>query len=149
MAEISVEPTSATPSYSHRLVSSGSRIKELDGLRGLASISVLLSHYFGEVEHALPGFAAGWLGVDLFFVLSGFLIGSIILENKDCKNFAYAFYTRRAFRIIPIYAITVCAVLFTLRLMTNLNWLEPPFSSLYYATFTQNIAMAASGKRGA
>jgi peptidoglycan/LPS O-acetylase OafA/YrhL len=67
------------------------RIPELDGLRGLAILLVILCHYLGNPDHAplgfwphrfLAGFAAGWSGVDLFFVLSGFLIGGILLDAR-------------------------------------------------------------------
>src|ERR1700687_4769637 len=85
------------------------RIPELDGLRGMAILLVLVAHYF-----AVPGtraasllngywFRLGWTGVDLFFVLSGFLIGGILLEVRDSPNYFRTFYARRFFRIIPLY----------------------------------------------
>ena len=85
------------------------RIPELDGLRGMAILLVLVAHYF-----AVPGvgaasllngywFRLGWTGVDLFFVLSGFLIGGILLGARDSPNYFKTFYARRFFRIIPIY----------------------------------------------
>ena len=85
------------------------RIPELDGLRGTAILLVLVGHYF-----AAPGTGAvrflsgywvrlGWTGVDLFFVLSGFLIGGILLLARDSPNYFKTFYARRFFRIIPIY----------------------------------------------
>jgi peptidoglycan/LPS O-acetylase OafA/YrhL len=46
------------------------RMIELDGLRGLACLSVLVAHYFGEVAHGWHFLALGWAGVDLFFCLS-------------------------------------------------------------------------------
>ncbi|HEY6946521.1 MAG TPA: acyltransferase, partial [Candidatus Acidoferrum sp.] len=88
-----------------------SRIPELDGLRGFAILIVVLVHY-GYYEGA-PGppllvhirnpFGLGWTGVDLFFVLSGFLIGGILLDAKSSTNYFKTFYVRRFFRIIPIY----------------------------------------------
>ena len=85
------------------------RIPELDGLRGMAILLVLVGHYF-----AVPGtgaasllngywFRLGWTGVDLFFVLSGFLIGGILLDVRDSPNYFKTFYARRFFRIIPLY----------------------------------------------
>ena len=85
------------------------RIPELDGLRGIAILLVLTGHYF-----AVPGsgtasllngywFRLGWTGVDLFFVLSGFLIGGILLDVRGSPNYFQTFYARRFFRIIPLY----------------------------------------------
>ncbi|MFN7140591.1 MAG: acyltransferase family protein, partial [Limisphaerales bacterium] len=88
-----------------------SRIPELDGIRGIAILLVVLAHYF--VLPVGPGFAAAnflgtffglaWSGVDLFFVLSGFLIGGILLDAKASNNFFKVFYTRRVCRIFPLY----------------------------------------------
>jgi hypothetical protein len=56
----------------------------------------VLPVYFGEVRQGFAGLTFGWVGVNLFLVLSGFLIGSIILERKDSSNFLSVFYSRRA-----------------------------------------------------
>lgn len=88
------------------------RVPELDGLRGLAILFVFLAHYLGGTGHLHFGwpirqvFSAmnvGWSGVDLFFVLSGFLIGGILLEVKTAPRYFRAFYMRRVYRILPIY----------------------------------------------
>ena len=85
------------------------RIPELDGLRGMAILLVLVGHYFSVpgvgAASLLNGywFRLGWTGVDLFFVLSGFLIGGILLEVRDSPNYFKTFYARRFFRIIPLY----------------------------------------------
>jgi peptidoglycan/LPS O-acetylase OafA/YrhL len=90
----------------------GGRIPELDGLRGLAILLVVIFHYIGGVEHAPLGFwihrllsalTVGWSGVDLFFILSGFLIGGILLDVRNCPHYFRPFYMRRVFRILPIY----------------------------------------------
>ena len=70
--------------------------KDIDGLRALAVILVILFHAFPE---ALPG---GFIGVDIFFVISGFLITSILLGSLDQNKFSFLdFYSRRIRRIFP------------------------------------------------
>ncbi|MBS1867856.1 MAG: acyltransferase, partial [Acidobacteria bacterium] len=89
-----------------------SRIPELDGIRGLAILSVLCYHYIsmqgvttaGSLVDRLQRLVIlGGTGVDLFFVLSGFLIGGILLDVRDSPRYFRTFYARRFFRIIPIY----------------------------------------------
>jgi peptidoglycan/LPS O-acetylase OafA/YrhL len=88
------------------------RIPELDGLRGLAILLVFISHYVGGSghihlknpwRHIFAISNIGWSGVDLFFVLSGFLIGGILLEARGSPHYFRAFYMRRVHRILPIY----------------------------------------------
>jgi peptidoglycan/LPS O-acetylase OafA/YrhL len=88
-------------------------IPALDGLRGIAIISVILVHanlFFGGQFGAGPNsrllavtFGAGWVGVDLFFVLSGFLITGILCDAKGSRGFLRNFWARRALRILPLY----------------------------------------------
>jgi peptidoglycan/LPS O-acetylase OafA/YrhL len=87
-------------------------IAALDGLRGVAILLVLWFHYYGAVQsHAILPFDklvirlinVGWIGVDLFFVLSGFLITGILLDAKGGKGYFRNFYARRALRIFPLY----------------------------------------------
>jgi len=107
---------------------SSPRIAELDGLRGLAILLVILCHYVGNPDHSplgflgnrlLLAFTAGWSGVDLFFVLSGFLIGGILLDARDSPNYFRTFYMRRVFRILPIYY--VWTLLFALIVVAGLT----------------------------
>jgi peptidoglycan/LPS O-acetylase OafA/YrhL len=77
------------------------RIRELDGLRGLAVLAVINCHYF--VWLPVLGSVYGWLGVDLFFVLSGFLITSILLGLRGRDHYFSIFYSRRVLRIFPPY----------------------------------------------
>src|SRR5271154_3561146 len=88
------------------------RILELDGIRGLAILLVLIAHIF--YAPTLPGgpelltkfkelFTLTWTGVDLFFVLSGFLIGGILLDKRSSGKYFTTFYARRFFRIVPVY----------------------------------------------
>jgi len=88
------------------------RILELGGLRGLAIFLVVLSHYVTSVPHGrshslveMIGTALGLgaSGVDLFFILSGFLIGGILLDSRQSPNYYRTFYLRRFHRIFPLY----------------------------------------------
>src|SRR5689334_3654448 len=91
---------------------SGQHVPALDGLRGVAILSVMLFHYvtasgFGEdawVTRKIIG-ACGclWTGVDIFFVLSGFLITGILLRAKGSPGYFVNFYMRRLLRIFPLY----------------------------------------------
>jgi peptidoglycan/LPS O-acetylase OafA/YrhL len=85
----------------------------LDGIRGLAIIGVLLTHasYVFESRVVERLTELGWLGVDLFFVLSGFLITGILIDTKSAVNRALSFYARRMLRIFPIYYLTLAVVL--------------------------------------
>jgi peptidoglycan/LPS O-acetylase OafA/YrhL len=88
------------------------RIPELDGLRGLAIFLVILYHYVSVVPHGTSHtwpsrigtiLGQGATGVDLFFVLSGFLIGGILLDSRSSPRYYKTFYLRRFHRIIPLY----------------------------------------------
>lgn len=96
---------------------SSRRVPALDGLRGAAVLAVILHHLAGYLPpHGLVGkavgraFFAGWSGVDLFFVLSGFLITGILLDAKGSANYFKAFYARRVLRIFPLYYGVLSAV---------------------------------------
>jgi peptidoglycan/LPS O-acetylase OafA/YrhL len=89
------------------------RIEGLDGLRGIAILLVLLFHYFPEWKTGLFGrfCSLGWTGVDLFFVLSGFLITGILFDTQHSEGFYRNFYVRRILRLVPAYVVFVCVVL--------------------------------------
>jgi peptidoglycan/LPS O-acetylase OafA/YrhL len=80
-------------------------LPELDGLRGLAVLGVLFYHCDPLLEGTWLHDAArwGWAGVNLFFVLSGFLITSILLDSRQKPRYFRNFYGRRALRIWPVY----------------------------------------------
>src|SRR6266850_6228791 len=86
------------------------RIPELDGLRGVAVLLIIFYHYFQQQIGAEPGTplaflkavgAFTWSGIDLFLVLSGFLIGGILFDTRTSDSYFKAFYIRRACRILP------------------------------------------------
>jgi peptidoglycan/LPS O-acetylase OafA/YrhL len=93
-------------------VASTKRISQLDGVRGVAILLVLVYHYFTCQIIAEPGTlfsylkratSLTWSGVDLFFVLSGFLIAGILLDHRNTANYFRVFYLRRACRILPLH----------------------------------------------
>jgi len=83
------------------------RVAELDGIRALAILLVVIWHYLGAIggpdSTQWKMFIFGRTGVDLFFVLSGYLITGILLNNATASNYFSTFYARRSFRILPIY----------------------------------------------
>lgn len=142
------------------------RRAELDGLRGLAILLVLLWHYVAvplkgakmgtrpsDLSHAL---GLTWSGVDLFFVLSGYLIGGILLDNKGSNNYLRTFYARRICRIFPLYLVLLSLFFVLLAspmspriLGGSLGWVfEDPLPFWSYLTFTQNVVMAERGMFG-
>lgn len=79
------------------------RIAELDGLRAVAVFAVIAFHYTLGTPFANRATGFGWVGVDLFFVLSGYLITSILLASRTRPNYFTNFYARRTLRIFPVY----------------------------------------------
>lgn len=136
---------------------SSARVAELDGLRGFAVLLVVACHYIYSSAHATHGFGAfvaatlrlSWSGVDLFFVLSGFLIGGILIDARCALNYFKPFYIRRACRIVPLYALLCLAFwvgrhLFYAQLPAALQELFKGDMPLWvYATMTQNFWFAA------
>ncbi|MHB0869571.1 MAG: acyltransferase family protein [Chloroflexota bacterium] len=110
-------------------------IPELDGLRALAILSVLLFH----LNFRSNWFSLGWTGVMLFFVLSGFLITGILLEAKKRPHYFRNFYARRALRVLPIYYLTFLAVAAAAR-----TGQEGVGDLGYYVTYTQNYLLGAT-----
>jgi peptidoglycan/LPS O-acetylase OafA/YrhL len=111
------------------------RSEQLDGLRAVAALSVLAFHV------RLPGFHGGFIGVDVFFVLSGFLITRLLRAEAttsgriDLKAFA----ARRAARLLPALLITVVAVVATLPLLFPAAdpWAESVLPLLYLSDFSR------------
>ncbi len=91
----------------------GNRIRGLDGLRGIAILLVILFHYINSSALGVFGrlCRTGWVGVDLFFVLSGFLITGILFEAQHKEGYLRNFYARRLLRLFPAYFVFVGLVL--------------------------------------
>lgn len=120
----------------------------LDGIRGLAILAVFLFHFGGgshkptslPIKVWLAIVHAGWMGVDLFFVLSGFLITGILYDTAHKENRIKNFYARRAFRIFPLFY----GVLFAFLLLTpvlHLHW--QPAHALYFLYLYNMVPLLA------
>jgi peptidoglycan/LPS O-acetylase OafA/YrhL len=118
-----------------------SKIPALDGIRSLAIIFVLCAHakeYLVEVVHQesflmlLPPFKGGWIGVDLFFSLSGFLIGRQVWEELNLTGTVrfWRFFLRRGFRIWPLfYAVFLVLLIFPYDSNVSGHWVNALFLS--------------------
>lgn len=140
------------------------RVLELDGIRGVAIGMILVHHYFlqpieAPMKSTLAYLQASgrllWSGVDLFFVLSGFLIGGILLDARSSSNYFHIFYARRFLRIVPIYFAFMVIVLGVFALgrigvTADFQWMfRDHLPWLPYFVFLQNIWMAMSTTFGA
>jgi peptidoglycan/LPS O-acetylase OafA/YrhL len=126
----------------------------LDGLRGLAILLVLLRHFTEGAEFQstsgrwlASALDAGWIGVDLFFVLSGFLITGILLEAKRSQHYFRNFYVRRTLRIFPLYYGVLAAVFCV---APWLGWLAPEsghneHSQAWLWAYATNMIMSWTG----
>jgi len=138
------------------------RVPELDGLRGAAILLVLVWHYAVSPSDPAPAtlgaslkqsLSLTWSGVDLFFVLSGFLIGGILIENRDSPRYWSAFYVRRACRILPPYLAVIASFVvaaFVARAgLPAIAWIVEGQVPLWsYLVFVQNFLMSQQNAFG-
>jgi peptidoglycan/LPS O-acetylase OafA/YrhL len=129
-------------------------IPEIDGLRGLA-ISAVLLHRFWPDSGLLHRYAKlgelGWVGVDLFFVVSGFLIAGILLDTRGEPGHFRNFYGRRILRIFPLYYAFVGAVFIVFPLLQGGSFFDTAFirqsgSPLWYLFYLGNVPEALRGQ---
>lgn len=124
----------------------GKHVPMLDGLRGLAILVVMCFHSLilrpdmgTDANLYLKLMHAGWMGVDLFFVLSGFLITGILHDSKGTERYFVTFYARRALRIFPLYYLFL---IFALLIVPQTFGVTEPFQSkqIYIWLYIQNLA---------
>lgn len=120
------------------------RLPALDGIRALAITLVFCDHYGGGahgggVLRALNNLREhGWVGVDLFFVLSGFLITGILYDTRSDSRFFLRFYARRSLRILPVfYIVFVLLLLLTPVFHYEWHWMQLTFV-FYIGNFFAN-----------
>lgn len=120
-------------------------IAELDGLRGIAILLVMVHRFWPRSDSGLAAdvAGAGWIGVDLFFVISGFLITGILLETRGRPDYFRNFYIRRILRIFPLYYLFVGTVL--LVFSWNPAFREGAGSPLWYLFYLGNMPEGVLG----
>jgi len=143
----------AEPGFEH------GRIRPLDGLRGMAALLVIAYHYIfvqfnariGSPVYYLKGpLKFAWSGVDLFFVLSGFLITTILIQARNSPNYFSTFYMRRVTRIFPVYFLTLLSFLVARSLLPpGQDLIDGAMPLWTYVLFVQNIAMWLKSTPGA
>ena len=125
------------------------RIPQLDAVRGVA-ILVVMAHNISlkyPVFHSQQIFKNGWMGVDLFFVLSGFLITGILIDTKSSEGYFKNFYVRRCLRIWPLYYSLIFFMFVVIRFLQpseyrNVVQQSAPWWA--YLLFLQNFIMPIS-----
>jgi peptidoglycan/LPS O-acetylase OafA/YrhL len=119
------------PESNTTLTVSAGRISGLDGLRVMAVLTIVLFH-----QGYIP---FGWAGVQVFFVLSGYLITRILWQERQrpLRDYLVQFYGRRALRIFPLYYGVLACVAVGALLSTNVGGVRPALP--YLATYTYNL----------
>jgi peptidoglycan/LPS O-acetylase OafA/YrhL len=116
-------------------------VRALDGLRGIAILLVLLLHLFPFYPLSYLT-NLGWTGVDLFFVLSGFLITGILYDSKHKKNYYRNFLAKRVLRIFPLYYLILIIFFFVDKFSGVSGFQYFPNSQVPFWTYTSNFIMA-------
>jgi len=133
------------------------RLAVVDGLRGLAILMVIFYHCWGLLPKVNGDrstglidaplahlFGFGWSGVDLFFVISGFLITGNLYDAQGSPTYFRSFYARRFLRVFPLYYVFLIVVLFLVPLSTTLaqNLQVDALRNVqwFYWTYTMNVA---------
>jgi peptidoglycan/LPS O-acetylase OafA/YrhL len=127
-------------------------VASLDGVRGIAVVLVMLLHYevrrfqlhFPGAGLVRKGVEFGWAGVDLFFVLSGFLITGILWDAKERPDYYRNFFARRALRIFPLLSAFLLLVFVVLPALGAAP-ATPGGTQVWYWTYTNNFLVALKG----
>ncbi|MDP5142015.1 acyltransferase [Rheinheimera baltica] len=134
------------------------KIAEIEGLRGIAILLVTIHHFWpssGDIYQTLSPIAhLGWIGVDLFFVISGFLIGGILIDTKNKEHYFRNFYVRRVLRIFPLYYAFVIGLFIIIPVaqsfIHNVSYWDAEFikesgNPLWYLFFLGNVRESITG----
>ncbi|MEM7625542.1 MAG: acyltransferase [Planctomycetota bacterium] len=130
------------------------RLPQLDGLRGLAILLVMLHHFAtfrpsSTVETTIKAVTDSlWIGVDLFFILSGYLITGILLASRQRPRYFSSFFARRFLRIFPLYYAVIFFALIVLPHLPQAGEIDTSATDgrgWWYWAYLQNYLMANLG----
>jgi len=127
-------------------------IREVDGLRGIAILFVMLHHFWpqgGPLGRAAEVAHLGWIGVDLFYVISGFLIAGILLDTRDEAGYYRNYLARRVLRVFPLYYLFVASAFLLIPLAEG-GWHHSQLvaqsgSPIWYLVYAGNLREAIVG----
>jgi peptidoglycan/LPS O-acetylase OafA/YrhL len=119
------------------------RLPTLDGLRAIAILLVVphnlnLIATFSGTQLVVAALHRGWIGVQLFFVLSGFLITRILLDARDAPDYYRSFFVRRALRIFPLYYAALLVLFVLLPALGLVSFESDPMVELSYWAYFSN-----------
>jgi peptidoglycan/LPS O-acetylase OafA/YrhL len=119
LSQLAAVPSQPQRAEVDRPVTVPARIRQLDAVRGIAILVVIFHNQSTKYPslHLQGIFANGWMGVDLFFVLSGFLITGILIDTKSSEGYFRNFYARRCLRIWPLYYAAIAFMLVAVPLL--------------------------------
>lgn len=143
-----------TPPQAQVLPEADDRLPQLDGLRGLAILLVMVGHFAvfkpsGAVETVIKSVTESlWIGVDLFFILSGYLITGILLSSRQRPRYFSSFFARRVLRIFPLYYAVIFFALVVLPHLpqgAEIDTAATAGHGWWYWAYLQNYLMASMG----
>jgi peptidoglycan/LPS O-acetylase OafA/YrhL len=123
----------------------GGYVAELDGLRGIAILFVMIHRLYPDAAGVPWPIEAGWIGVDLFFVISGFLIAGILVDTRNDPDYFRNFYARRVLRIFPLFYLMVGGMFIVFPLADHGAFIDQAGSPAWYLFQLGNLPESVLG----
>ena len=130
----------------NRDAATGGYVEELDGLRGIAILAVMIHRMWPRASATPWPVEAGWAGVDLFFVVSGFLIAGILIDSRSDPDYFRNFYARRILRIFPLFYLLVGGMMLAFPAAGHEAFVREAGSPLWYLFQLGNVPESLLGR---